>query len=213
MIIKVTFIVIFFMSFIYNVIALQYCSSAKTFSCPDSTTCCRGPTGWRCYPVQNGNCCKSGLNCCPQDSVCNNETDACKSPNKFLGFSSINGSGSAECFVEDNIKLQNIKTKYYEIEKQLINPTLNLNSMRFLEEEINNKFISHLKYFKTVIIDCKLDIERLLKQSGTNSVLKNLTPTLEFFIRMLATDANGNSGFKEEEIKEIMSKLPILLAL
>ena len=56
----------------------------STFACPDSSTCCRGPGGWRCCPGINSTCCSDGSSCCPSNTICDLARRQCKA--KTLAF-------------------------------------------------------------------------------------------------------------------------------
>ncbi|XGW21678.1 hypothetical protein V3C99_004559 [Haemonchus contortus] len=52
------------------------------FSCSDSTTCCRLPSGeWGCCPFPNAVCCSDHIHCCPQGTQCDPEKFHCTKTN------------------------------------------------------------------------------------------------------------------------------------
>ena len=50
---------------------------SSLYKCGMKQTCCRGPSGWKCYNVENGICCSDGLNACPQGYTCNLRDQRC----------------------------------------------------------------------------------------------------------------------------------------
>jgi hypothetical protein len=57
------------------------CDSMGKYSCmPNQQTCCRSrnsPTGWSCFPVQEGICCSDGISVCPKATTCNLREKRC----------------------------------------------------------------------------------------------------------------------------------------
>lgn len=49
------------------------------FSCADSSTCCRIPSGsWGCCPYRNADCCSDGIHCCPSGMECDVASSRCR---------------------------------------------------------------------------------------------------------------------------------------
>jgi hypothetical protein len=58
------------------------CGSSTTQQCLKDQTCCRGPSGWRCYPADNGVCCSDGISACPYNNTCDVQNKTCIPPKK-----------------------------------------------------------------------------------------------------------------------------------
>lgn len=59
------------------------------YECQDGNTCCPDSTsvsGWRCYDIVDGVCCKGDLTVCPSYSQCDNTNNVCKLPSTSLRF-------------------------------------------------------------------------------------------------------------------------------
>lgn len=57
--------------------SVNWCGYTKEFSCQDDETCCRGPSGWKCYSINSGKCCDDNLTVCQQNQKCDNENHKC----------------------------------------------------------------------------------------------------------------------------------------
>lgn len=56
------------------------CDSLGKFSCAQNQTCCRSrvnPSGWECFPTIRGVCCSNGINCCPENTICDLTRKTC----------------------------------------------------------------------------------------------------------------------------------------
>jgi hypothetical protein len=50
-----------------------HCGEKGEFKCYDDSTCCKTPSGYRCFPVYNGSCCIDGTYACPMGEICNSK--------------------------------------------------------------------------------------------------------------------------------------------
>ena len=56
------------------------CDSLGKIACATNQTCCRSRvniSGWECFPSIRGVCCSNGINCCPQNTICDLTAKTC----------------------------------------------------------------------------------------------------------------------------------------
>ncbi len=73
------------------------CDSQGKYRCsPQRETCCRSrsTTGWACFPMIDAVCCSDGINCCPNNTICDLSAKTCRK--KQLSFLSIPEETSTE---------------------------------------------------------------------------------------------------------------------
>lgn len=53
------------------------CDNAGQYRCGKQQTCCKGPVGYKCYNVSDGQCCSNGISACPKNMICNIKENKC----------------------------------------------------------------------------------------------------------------------------------------
>ena len=62
----------------------HYCTEAGLYQCPENATCCKtldesANGGFRCFPIENGNCCsgENNIGVCPSSTICDLPNKKC----------------------------------------------------------------------------------------------------------------------------------------